>query len=214
MFLREYCYHSGIFTLSNYFGSKIKTVKIRTVKIFLYISFLLLFLLSCISIGKPPKKYEFPFTKKFYTNDRELIHHSIVDFLHKKGFEIIEDRGVPGKITTDWTELDSLYYYGTFEREGTTDYCDCGKPDMNWTYETKRGKLVVQTEERGDYIQAMVVASFNTFASYRPCIAIAIRNPEEDLNLLKKCESKGKLENELFQYLELKIRKGADYGKK
>ncbi len=163
---------------------------------------------SCVPVGKPPEKRNFSFVRYVETKDSNLLHSSITEFLKGKGFRIIKDGGVPGKIVTDWIETDSAYYYGSFKREGVRDYCDCGKPDMNWTYERKRAKVIVTTERRDDAFLTLIVATFNTYANYSPCIAVAIRDPEEKITLFKKCESTGLLEEELFKYLESKTKEG------
>lgn len=178
----------------------------------LILSLSLSFTLSCISVGKSPVKHDFSFTRKIYTDDKDALYSAIIEFLKGKGFEIIYDGGLPGRIITDWNEADLAYYYGTFKRESITEYCDCGKPDINWTYERKRSKVVIATEQRDGYFLAMIIASFNTYANYSPCIAVAIRDSQEKMSLLKQCESTGVLEKEFLDLLEIKFSKGAYNG--
>jgi len=177
--------------------------------ILLILSLSFSFIMSCMPVGKSPVKHNFNFSQKIYTDDKNAIYSAIIEFLKGKGFEIIYDGGVPGRIITDWNVVDSAYYYGTFKRESIMEYCDCGKPDINWVYERKRSKVVIGTEQRDGYFFAMVIASFNTYASYSPCIAVAIRDPQEKISLFKKCESMVKLEEEFLNFLKIKFGKGA-----
>jgi len=165
-------------------------------------------LAACIPIGRPPEKYQFEFSR-VYKNDKSALHNAVLKALQERGFEIISDSGVPGKIETNWLDIDRAYYYGTFQRRGIKDYCDCGRPDLNWTYDRIKTKVAILANERQDGMALVVSANYATYASYTPCISLAIRDPDEEgMGFLKKCESTGELEKELFTNIQNNLSNG------